>query len=140
MVEGRECASHRGGPPVFRSLERRGATHGATTTGDAARSQAMFAQLIGAHVDRERLATLEHAVRSELMPALREEPGFCGAVSLTDRARAETLLLLFWETEDQACRPLAQGVAPFASAPSTVSELQATHTCVVTVWDVDARS
>jgi hypothetical protein len=100
----------------------------------------MFVQLIGARVDRRRIGTLEQAVRSELMPALREEPGFCGAVSLTDRARAETLLLLFWETEEQARRPLAPGVAPFALASQTVSELLATNCFQVTVWDVDARS
>lgn len=99
----------------------------------------VFAQLIKARVDRLRIETLEQNVRSELMPALREEPGYCGAVSLTNRARAETLLLLFWETEEQARRPVAHGVAPFALALGTVSELLASN-FLVTVWDVDARS
>ena len=100
----------------------------------------MFAQLIKARVDRRRIETLEHAVRSELLPALREEPGYCGAMSLSNRARAETLLLLLWETEEQARRPVEPDVAPFSLARGTVSELLASTGFMVTVWDVDARS
>jgi hypothetical protein len=100
----------------------------------------MFAQLIKARVDRGRIEMLEQAVRAELMPALRNEPGYCGAMSLSNRARAETLLLLLWETEEQARRPVEPDVAPFSLARETASELL-TNTCfVVTVWDVDARS
>ena len=55
----------------------------------------MFAQLIEAQVGRARLVLLEQVVRRELIPALREESGFCGAMSLSDRARGKTLLVCF---------------------------------------------
>ena len=100
----------------------------------------MFAQLIEAQVGRARLAVLEQVVRRELIPALRNEPGFCGAMSMSDRGRGTTLLVLFWETEGQAGRPLAAGVVPFVNASSTVSELLGADSYVVTIWDVDARS
>ena len=100
----------------------------------------MFAQLIEAQVGRARLVLLEQVVRRELIPALREESGFCGAMSLSDRARGKTLLVLFWETEEQAGRPLAAGAVPFVNASSTVSELLGSDSYVVTIWDVDARS
>jgi hypothetical protein len=100
----------------------------------------MFAQLIATRLAQNRLAMLEHIVRRELIPALREESGFCGAMNLTDRAKAETLLVLLWETEEQASRPLARGSAPFANASYTISELLASDSWVVTIWDVDARS
>jgi hypothetical protein len=100
----------------------------------------MFAQLIEARLSRTRLRMLEQIVRGELMPALREEPGFCGALSLTDRSKAESLLVLLWETEEQASRPLTPGAPPFANSSTTVSALRASESCVVTIWEVDARS
>ena len=100
----------------------------------------MYAQVIELRLATERLDKLERLVRSELVPALREEPGFCGALNLTDRERADSLLVLLWETEDEAARPLARSTAPFAQAPATMTELLAAGSCSMTVWEVDARA
>jgi hypothetical protein len=100
----------------------------------------MYAQVIELRLEPERLEGLERLVRSELVPALREQTGFCGALNLTDRGRADSLLVLLWETEDEAARPLAQGAAPFEQALATVTELLATRSCSTTVWEVDARA
>jgi hypothetical protein len=148
-VRGSSVGSHRGQPPEFRrvlsasrELLRACKDRGRATVRPRPQRRTlttMFAQLIEARLGRKRLVMLEHIVRRELIPALREESGFCGAVNLTDRARAETLLVLLWETEEQASRPLVPGTAPFANAFSTVSELLASDSCVVTIWEVDAR-
>ncbi len=100
----------------------------------------MHAQVIELQLEPERLEALERLVRSELVPALREQSGFCGALNLTDRQRGETLLVLLWETEDEATRTLAQSVAPSGLGPSTVTDLLAARPCSVTVWEVDART
>jgi hypothetical protein len=99
----------------------------------------MYAQLIEMRLEPERFEVLERVVRNELVPALREQPGFCGALNLSGRERAETLLVLLWETEEDACLPLIERVASFATAFSTVSELLACGSCSVSVWEVDAR-
>ena len=39
----------------------------------------MYAQVVELQLEPERLDELERLVRSELMPALREQSGFCGA-------------------------------------------------------------
>jgi hypothetical protein len=100
---------------------------------------AMYAQLIEIRLDPRRLEVAERLVRSELVPALRAQSGFCGALYLTDRARAETMLVLLWETEDEAARPLAQSATPFWEASATVNEFLASRPYSVTVWEVDAR-
>ena len=99
----------------------------------------MYAQLIETRLEPERLEVVERLVRNELLPVPREQPGFCGALDLTGRERAQTLLVLLWETEEDACLPLIERVASFAKAFSTVSELLACGSCSVSVWEVDAR-
>jgi hypothetical protein len=99
----------------------------------------MYAQLIEARLEPERLEELVRLVRYELVPALRGQAGFCGALSLTNSERAESLLVLLWETEDEAARPLRRGAAPFQQAAASVTELLTARSCAVTVWEVDAR-
>jgi heme-degrading monooxygenase HmoA len=36
----------------------------------------------------------------QMIPAVKEEPGFLGALLLTDRATGKSLGLTFWETQD----------------------------------------
>ena len=100
----------------------------------------MHAQVIELELEPERLEVLERLVRSELVPALREQSGFCGALNLTDRERGETLLVLLWEREDEAARTLAQNAALLGQAFATVTDLLAARPRSVTVWEVDARA
>jgi hypothetical protein len=100
----------------------------------------MYAQVIEVRPQPARLEVMERLVRDELVPALREQSGFCGALNLTACAGGETLLVLLWETEEEAARPLATGAAPFGKAFATVTELLASRSCSVTVWEVDARA
>ncbi len=60
-------------------------------------------------------------------------------MSLVDRERAEMFLVLLWETEEEAARPLDPCAAPFGKAFSTVIELLGSRSCSATVWEVDAR-
>lgn len=91
----------------------------------------MYAQVVELQLEPERLDELEWLVRSELVPALREQSGFSGALNLTDRERGGTLLVLLWETEDEAARTHSQ---------LAVTDLVAARPCSVTVWEVDARA
>jgi hypothetical protein len=94
----------------------------------------MFAQVVEIRLEPARLEIVEVLVRQSLVPALREQSGFCGALNLTDRGRAETLLVLLWETEDEASRPLASRLARIATVPEL-----ALPPWSLTVWEVDAR-
>jgi hypothetical protein len=100
----------------------------------------VYAQLIEARLGPARLEALERLVRLELVPALRGEPGFCGALALNGSGRAEAVIAVFWETEAQAHRPLARRGASSGSAFEAVAELLASGSWSVTIWEVDARS
>jgi hypothetical protein len=88
----------------------------------------MYAHVIETSVPPEQMALLERLVRCELLPALREEPGFSGAMSLVDRDRVATLLILLWETQADAARPRA-----------SVTGLPGVSLSPPTVWEVNAR-
>jgi hypothetical protein len=66
----------------------------------------VHAQLVEIHFDPERLADFERRFCSELVPALRAEPGFAGALHLADRGHGHARLVLLWETEEEALRSL----------------------------------
>ena len=81
----------------------------------------------------ERRARLSRSIHCELIPALRTEDGFCGALSLMRRETGELLLLVFWETENEAARPLLPCLA------ALLDELGATSD-VSRIWEVGARA
>jgi hypothetical protein len=79
---------------------------------------------------------LGRAVQNELLPALRGENGFSGALTLVRRDAGEMLLLVFWETETQAVHPLVPALVGF------LDEFGATGstTDLPRVWEVGARA
>jgi hypothetical protein len=77
-------------------------------------------------------------VREELLPALRNEEGFCGALHLVNCDGGNGLMITFWETEAQAARSrdgldiwCVEGSAAIATTGS--ARLR-------TVWEVQARA
>lgn len=86
----------------------------------------MHAQVITLTIEPRRLPELEYLIRFELLPALRTEPGFSGATSLIEQPHGRVLLILLWETEEEAGRPASALLEPFSAA--------------TTVWEVNARA
>jgi hypothetical protein len=68
------------------------------------------------------------AVSRELIPALRTEAGFSGAISLSAQQTGAMLLLVFWETEEEANR------RPPPALAAVVGSIQPR------VWEVGARA
>ena len=100
----------------------------------------MYAQVIELPIEQEHLGELERLLRFELLPALRAERGFSGATNLIDHQRGKALLVLYWETEDEAARPLATGDAAFQQAFATMVDVLGLRWFSPTVWEVSARA
>jgi hypothetical protein len=99
----------------------------------------MYAHIIESQLMPERLGELDRLVRCELLlPALRAESGFCGAVSLVERERGAALLVLLWETEEEGVRPFASTAPEVREAFSALTTLLGSHSGVI--WEVNARS
>jgi hypothetical protein len=77
----------------------------------------------------ERSESLNRSIHGELIPALRTEGGFCGALSLVRPETGEMLLLVFWETEDEAARPLLPCLAALFD-----------ESVLPDIWEVGARA
>jgi hypothetical protein len=80
--------------------------------------------------------SLRQIICRELIPALRIERGFSGALSLVDRETDITLLLVFWETEEEAARPLPPNFASLLVRLGVPDPA----TYAPRVWEVGARA
>ena len=86
----------------------------------------MYAQLIESRTTPERVDDLARTICREVFVSLREQPGFCGGLSLVDRDAARAVVVLLWETDEQAARPLDPRAASIllrdaaAAAPSVL--------------------
>lgn len=70
---------------------------------------------------------LNRSIYCDLLPVLRTEDGFCGALSLLRRETGELRLLVLWETEAEAAGPLP----PLLAALTTGTP---------EIWEVGARA
>jgi hypothetical protein len=76
------------------------------------------------------------AVTELLIPALRSEAGFRGAVNLEDRATGHGMMLTFWDTEDQAQHPPSSSA--FREALSAILRISTGEREPTSCWHVNA--
>jgi hypothetical protein len=94
----------------------------------------MYAQVLreGATPDTGR--ALDELIRDALLPSLRLQEGFCGALHLVSSRDEEAMLIVFWETEKQADD--AGSLAAFAAlAPGASGQIRTTS-----IWEVTQRA
>ena len=65
----------------------------------------MFATVIQGGTTPAQRDEMNQAVIESLIPALVGEVGFRGAVNLEQRSTGHGMMLIFWDTEQQALRP-----------------------------------
>ncbi len=59
----------------------------------------MFARVTLGEARSERLDEMTHEIREHVMPALRMQAGFAGALVLADRRSGKVLAVTLWESE-----------------------------------------
>jgi hypothetical protein len=99
----------------------------------------MYAQLVPCGTALERRRELERLIADQMIPALRQEPGFAGAWNLVDGTTGSAMLIVLWESAEQARRPReAYGLA----CQCAFASLAAVANCdsrPASVWEVGAR-
>ncbi len=100
----------------------------------------MHAQLIESTTSADRVDELSEVIRRELLVALRRQEGFSGALSLLDRETGTGLLVVLWETGEEAARPLVRCGAPLLAALAAVAEVSTGVLRPSTVWEVTVRA
>ena len=76
----------------------------------------MYAQLVRSRTTDQNRAEVHRIVADELIPALHDEPGFAGALSLVNACTGDRIMIMLWHSTEEAQRPLGangtNGLAP----------------------------
>jgi hypothetical protein len=99
----------------------------------------MYAQVIEGGTTLERRAEMDAIVTDRLLPALEREPGYAGAMNLVDRSTGNAMMIVLWEREEQATRPLPEYGDAFLRALAAIAAISTGQRKPITVWDVNAR-
>jgi hypothetical protein len=100
----------------------------------------MYAQLIEGGTTPDRRPEMDRLVTDEMVPALAAEAGFEGALNLVDRDSGNAMMIVLWDTEAQARRPLAEYGSAFLKALAGVAAISTGTRRPISVWHVNARS
>jgi hypothetical protein len=84
----------------------------------------MYAQIMESDATYEECMAIHELAPPALVAELRELPGFAGALNLVDRASGTALMIVIWETAEQA----RQARSRHGSGPHTGS-----------IWQIAAR-
>ena len=68
----------------------------------------MYAQLVRTCTTEEKRREMHRVVADELIPALNDEPGFVGALNLVDPDSGDAMLIVLWQSAEQAQRLLGE--------------------------------
>jgi len=101
---------------------------------------AMYAQLIEGGTTPESRNEMDRIVTDEMIPALKAEPGFSGALNIVDRSSGNAMMLVLWETEAQARRALNEYGDAFLRALARVAQISTGTRRPISVWEVNARA
>jgi hypothetical protein len=68
----------------------------------------MHAQVIAGGTTPDLRTKMDQIVTDEMIPALRAEPGFAGALNFVNRDNGQAMMIVLWDKEAQAHRELSQ--------------------------------
>jgi hypothetical protein len=100
----------------------------------------MYAQLVQGGTTPEKRTEMDRIVIEDLVPALHEEPGFAGALNLVDRDSGNALMIVLWETAEQANRSLSDYGQRFLKALAEIAGISTGNRAPMSVWEVNARA
>jgi hypothetical protein len=97
----------------------------------------MYAQLIEGGTTPDRRAEMDRIVTDQLIPALKAEPGYAGAINLIKTTSGEGVMIVLWQTPQQAHRPLADYGAAFLKALAQIAGISTGTRRPISVWTVN---
>jgi hypothetical protein len=100
----------------------------------------MHAQVIEGGTTPELRTKMDRIVTDQMIPALRDEPGFAGALNLVDRSSGDAMMIILWDNDGQARRELSEYGGAFLQALANVAAISTGTRRPISVWEVNARS
>lgn len=99
----------------------------------------MYARVVRSSTAPERRTELEQIVIAQVIPALRDELGFAGALSFVDPESGDSMLIVLWRTAEDAQRPRAWHTRGARDAFLRLDAFSTERGERVSVWEVDLR-
>jgi hypothetical protein len=100
----------------------------------------MYAQLVQSRTAPGERAERDRIISESLIPALHEEPGFAGTLSLVDRGSGEGMMIVFWDTVEQARTPAVERGRRYRAAIADAAAASEGVSHHVAIWEVGARA
>jgi hypothetical protein len=97
----------------------------------------MYAQLIEGGTTPERRTEMDRIVTDELVPALQDEPGYSGALNLTDSSSGNALMIILWQNQMQAQRALSEYKPAFLKALANIAAISTGTRNPISTWNVN---
>jgi hypothetical protein len=86
---------------------------------------------------------MHRIVADELIPALHDEPGFAGALSLVNPRDGETIMIVLWQSAEQAQGPLGDNgtyvLAPLLLRIAGIADAAPGKERRTSIWEVTVR-
>jgi hypothetical protein len=82
---------------------------------------------------------MDQIVIEQVIPALREELGFAGAMSFVDRQSGDSMLIVLWTTAEHARRPRTWRTPRLREALARMDAISTDGGEPGTIWEVDLR-
>ncbi len=95
----------------------------------------MYAQVIQGGSAPEKRDEMNTVVQDHLIPALKQQAGFVGAVNLENRESGHGMMLTFWTTEEQAAA--IPDSPAFMEALGRVAAVSSGMRAPIGVWHVN---
>jgi hypothetical protein len=95
----------------------------------------MYAQVVQGGAAPERREEMNAAVRNHLIPALKQEAGFVGALNLENGDTGHGMMITFWETEAQAAGMPTS--AAFVEALGRIAIVSSGQRAPIGIWRVN---
>ena len=98
----------------------------------------MHAQLVWSHTTEQSREEMHRVVSNEVFPALRDEPGFVGALNLVNPDSGDAIMIVLWQSAEQTQQTLGDNgtsfLAPLLHIAGTAGDGEPPS-----VWEVTVR-
>jgi hypothetical protein len=100
----------------------------------------MYAQVIQGGTTPELRNEMDRIVREEMLPALQEEPGFVRALNLVDRGSGRAMMIVLWDTAENAAVPSGRREPAFLRALAGIAHISTGQREPISLWEVGSDS
>ena len=99
----------------------------------------MYAQLVRSRTTHQKGTEIHRVVIDEVIPALHNEPGFAGALSLVNPVGGDAIMILLWHSDEQVQTPSGDNGTNLLAPLLRIACISGGDQETTSVWEVTVR-